>query len=217
MRKGSFARTAGIRYPSLTVFEDVLVSIQSLILVPDPYFNEPGFEKTRNTPSGVNAAKDYDANIRQATVRWAMLEHLRNPSPCFEDVISAHFWMKRGEILEQVKTWVKEAEAMPSASKTSRLLTSSMNAAKMIRRHYTALKEEFSKMAPYPGLENLAVDTGSPLSKDRKKRSAEKRKKPAQVADASAQKGKEQEKSNEDDQDGTGSPPGPMSVQAIMI
>jgi hypothetical protein len=35
----------------------VLVSIQSLILVPQPYFNEPGYEGTMGTPSGIAASK----------------------------------------------------------------------------------------------------------------------------------------------------------------
>ncbi len=64
----------------------VLVSIQSLILVSEPYFNEPGYERSRGTPSGTASSREYDANIRQATVKWAMLEMMRNPSSCFRDV-----------------------------------------------------------------------------------------------------------------------------------
>ena len=64
----------------------VLVSIQSLILVPEPYFNEPGYERSRGTHSGTVNSREYDANIRQATVKWAMLEPLKNPCPCFKQV-----------------------------------------------------------------------------------------------------------------------------------
>lgn len=67
-------------------FLQVLVSIQSLILVPEPYFNEPGFERSRGTPSGTHSSREYNSNIYQACVRWAMLEQIRNPSPCFKDV-----------------------------------------------------------------------------------------------------------------------------------
>jgi len=67
----------------------VLVSIQSLILVSEPYFNEPGYERSRGTPSGTASSREYDANIRQATTKWAMLEMLRNPPPCFRQVNSA--------------------------------------------------------------------------------------------------------------------------------
>ena len=64
----------------------VLVSIQSLILVNEPYFNEPGYERSRGTPSGTASSREYDANIRQATVKWAMLEMIRNPPACFKQV-----------------------------------------------------------------------------------------------------------------------------------
>lgn len=70
---------------SLDVIQ-VLVSIQSLILVSEPYFNEPGYERSRGTPSGNQNSRDYDVNIRQATVKWAMLEQIRNPAPCFKQV-----------------------------------------------------------------------------------------------------------------------------------
>ncbi|TNN58347.1 Tetratricopeptide repeat protein 27 [Liparis tanakae] len=63
----------------------VLVSVQSLILVAEPYFNEPGYERSRGTPSGTQSSREYDGNIRQATVKWAMLEQMRNPSPCFKE------------------------------------------------------------------------------------------------------------------------------------
>lgn len=64
----------------------VLVSIQSLILVGEPYFNEPGFERSRGTPSATHSSREYNSNIYQATVRWAMLEQLKNPCPCFKEV-----------------------------------------------------------------------------------------------------------------------------------
>lgn len=41
----------------------VLVSIQSLILVADPYFNEPGFENHMHTPAGRSASRSYSADI----------------------------------------------------------------------------------------------------------------------------------------------------------
>lgn len=41
------------------VHSQVLVSIQSLILVPQPYFNEPGYEGTMGTTNGTAASKKY--------------------------------------------------------------------------------------------------------------------------------------------------------------
>lgn len=65
--------------------------MQSLILVAEPYFNEPGYERSRGTPSGTQSSREYDGNIRQATVKWAMLEQIRNPSPCFKEVCVCGF------------------------------------------------------------------------------------------------------------------------------
>lgn len=91
-------------------FLQVLVSIQSLILVPEPYFNEPGYERSRGTPSGTQSSKEYNSNICQATARWGMLEQIVNPCPCFKDVIHAHFYLKRDEICEQVENWIREQQ-----------------------------------------------------------------------------------------------------------
>lgn len=77
-----------ISTPVILKFQ-ILVSIQSLILVREPYFNEPGYERSRGTPSGQLCSLDYDGNIQQATVKWAMLEQLRNPSQCFRNVSDA--------------------------------------------------------------------------------------------------------------------------------
>ena len=87
------------------------MSIQSLILVSEPYFNEPGYERSRGTPSGNQNSRDYDVNIRQATVKWAMLEQIRSPTPCFKQVVHTHFWLKRREIEKQCEDWIADMEA----------------------------------------------------------------------------------------------------------
>jgi len=88
----------------------VLVSIQSLILVSHPYFNEPGYETQMGTPQGMQKSDEYNETIRMATVKWAMLEQLKNASPGFEEAIQLHFKLKREVILKQVTKWLKEAQ-----------------------------------------------------------------------------------------------------------
>lgn len=70
----------------MTLWLQVLVSIQSLVLVPDPYFNEPGYEQYRGTQYGDQKSLTYNANLYVATVQWAMLDQLQNPTPCFKEV-----------------------------------------------------------------------------------------------------------------------------------
>lgn len=46
------------------VSAQMLISIQSLIFVDEPYFNEPGYEGTMHTPQGDTASRAYNRNIR---------------------------------------------------------------------------------------------------------------------------------------------------------
>lgn len=64
----------------------VLVSIQSLILVPDPYFNEPGYQSSKGTSSGDALSRAYNHNLYAPCIIWAMLDKIKNPSPCFKEV-----------------------------------------------------------------------------------------------------------------------------------
>ncbi|XP_021713192.1 baculoviral IAP repeat-containing protein 6 isoform X3 [Aedes aegypti] len=131
-------------------FLQVLVSIQSLILVPEPYFNEPGFERSRGTPTGSHSSREYNSNIYQACVRYAMLEQLKNPCPCFKEVIHTHFWLKRNEICAQIEDWIAELSKPLLNERTGR--TISFNAM-VLRRQYRQLREEFAKLKPPEGLD----------------------------------------------------------------
>jgi hypothetical protein len=53
-------------YMTFLLFQ-VFVSIQSLIFVEKPYFNEPGYESTMNTPKGEQQSRLYNEVIRCAT------------------------------------------------------------------------------------------------------------------------------------------------------
>ena len=50
----------------------VLVSIQSLILVDEPYYCEPGYEGQMHTAEGNKASKAYTLNIRSAFCNQAL-------------------------------------------------------------------------------------------------------------------------------------------------
>ncbi|MEW5298580.1 MAG: hypothetical protein WDW36_001686 [Sanguina aurantia] len=89
----------------------VLISIQSLILVPDPYFNEPGYEKTHNTDAGRYLSRDYNKVIQLGTIRYAMIDMLKHPLPEFHTVIRTHFRLRRDFIRAMLKGWVVEAQS----------------------------------------------------------------------------------------------------------
>jgi len=95
--------------PGLSTALQVFVSIQSLILVPDPYFNEPGYERTINTDEGRKQSRAYNVAIREACIRYAMLDILRHPPREFAAVTAAHFRLRAPYILRTVDAWVEEA------------------------------------------------------------------------------------------------------------
>ncbi|CAG9807884.1 unnamed protein product [Chironomus riparius] len=147
-------------------FLQVLVSIQSLILVSEPYFNEPGFERSRGTQSGNHSSREYNSNIYQACVKWAMLEQIRNPSPCFKDVIFTHFWFKRNEICQQIESWIDELSRSTQVSERCGR-TISFNSM-VLKRQYRQLRDEFAKLSVPENLKNFknpfnlnALSTGS--------------------------------------------------------
>lgn len=148
-------------------FLQVLVSIQSLILVPEPYFNEPGYERSRGTPAGTQSSREYSANICQATVRWAMLQQILHPCPCFKDIIEAHFYLKRNEIITQVEGWIKDLESDIVEKRISRSANKRSPAANIdsFKKIYQQLKEQLMKLKPPEGVADDVVEKqGTPTS-----------------------------------------------------
>lgn len=143
-------------------FLQVLVSIQSLILVDDPYFNEPGYQAQRGLPHGKEASNNYNKNLYPSTVQWAMIDQMRNPTPCFKDVIQRHFFLKRNEIMDQVNKWSQEVPSMAGQR--------------------AILAQEFLNLPVLPGLENFNIDTPEMNRKVLEKIATEKPQETAAVA-----------------------------------
>ena len=72
--------------PDLEMLQ-VLISIQSMILVNDPYFNEPGYESSRATALGKQANDSYNKEQQMNTLAHAILPALKQPDPCFAEII----------------------------------------------------------------------------------------------------------------------------------
>ena len=65
--------------PKTSTFLQVLIAIQAQILIDEPYFNEPGYERTIGTRQGIECSRAYNENIKLRTVQWAILNNLKNP------------------------------------------------------------------------------------------------------------------------------------------
>ena len=92
----------------------VLVSIQSLILVDDPYFNEPGYERDIATTTGKQRSFDYNENIRKYTSDLAIMNMINKKLPNFKEVIDFHFNMKKNNIIKTLKKWHDETKKYKS-------------------------------------------------------------------------------------------------------
>ena len=96
--------------PVASTMLQVIVSIQSLILVNQPYFNEPGYERLIGTADGDSHSSQYNAAVQESTLRYGMIESLRKPPTAFAEAIKAHFKMRRGHLLGPVKErWMEGA------------------------------------------------------------------------------------------------------------
>ena len=104
--------------PDTSTFLQVLISIQSLILVPRPYFNEPGYERTMGTPEGERQSNEYSRQRMVATIQWAMVDMIQNPPPGFAEIIHAHFYLKQHIILATVEGWYADAQEAGSSFAT---------------------------------------------------------------------------------------------------
>jgi len=80
----------------------VLVSLQGLVLVEEPYFNEPGFERTRGTIQGSLYAQRYSEDARVKSLR-SVLRVFEEPLGGFEDVIRGHFAASAAGILQRLE------------------------------------------------------------------------------------------------------------------
>ena len=108
--------------PAVSTTLQVIVSVQSLILCPRPYFNEPGFEKSAGTKEGERRSAEYDDVITEHTLRYAMLEMVKKPPEGFEEVVREHFWRRRGRILGPVKdAWLKAKTSAESRKRAEGL------------------------------------------------------------------------------------------------
>ncbi|XP_070564188.1 probable ubiquitin-conjugating enzyme protein 17 [Ptychodera flava] len=104
---GTWSGQGGETWTELSTVLQLLVSIQSLILVSEPYFNEPGYESQIGTDHGQQNSQSYNQGVRVNNIKYAILSQLRNPSPAFEGVIKTHFRLKREKILQEAETWLQ--------------------------------------------------------------------------------------------------------------
>jgi len=92
--------------PDQSTILQVLISIQSLIFVDDPYYNEPGYQ----TRSRIEASIKYNENIQVNNIRYAIIDNIVNPDKDFKDLIYDHFKLNKDKIINKVDKWLNEGK-----------------------------------------------------------------------------------------------------------
>lgn len=103
-----------------STFYQLLISIQSQILIDEPYFNEPGYEKYIGTSTGINSSKGYNENLYQYTIDHAMIDLLSvgnndNYSE-FRGIINEYFTYHKDNIINTMNLWLQK---LPLNKKTA--------------------------------------------------------------------------------------------------
>ena len=99
---------------STSTFFQLLISIQSQILIEEPFFNEPGYEQQICKESGGKNSKEYNDNIRQYNMDYAingLIEGIlesKSAYPEFESIIKNYFKFKRDRIIGILNKWESE-------------------------------------------------------------------------------------------------------------
>lgn len=96
-------------WTSSSTLLQVIVSIQGLILVSEPYFNEAGFEKQKGSQQGRENSRMYNEMVVLKLVQ-AQTKLLLNPPLVFRDIIIAHFKKHAEKLLRRLELWMGISE-----------------------------------------------------------------------------------------------------------
>ncbi|KAK2588919.1 hypothetical protein KPH14_001776 [Odynerus spinipes] len=96
-------------WTSSSTLLQVIVSIQGLILVSEPYFNEAGFEKQKGSQQGRENSRMYNEMVVLKLVQ-AQTKLLQHPPLVFKDIIIAHFKRHAEKLLQRLDLWMEISE-----------------------------------------------------------------------------------------------------------
>jgi ubiquitin-protein ligase len=102
-----------------STLNQLFTSIQSLILVEQPCFNEPGHQRNIGTDQGNAENAGYNHNKRYYTMVHSMLGTLNQIDdiyPEFKEPLLFHFRTKKEEILKQIDQWHNDGLAYSGTS-----------------------------------------------------------------------------------------------------
>ncbi|CAG9854714.1 unnamed protein product [Phyllotreta striolata] len=94
--------------PNSTLLQ-LIVSIQGLILVSEPYYNEAGYEKQTDTQQGYENSRTYNELVILKLIQ-SMKEMLHSPPETFKQEIYSHFAENGHKLCERLRGYCQESE-----------------------------------------------------------------------------------------------------------
>jgi len=116
--------------PNSSTILQVLVSLQSLVLVAEPFFNEPGYSDRIGME---RESRNYNQNVFTNNLKYAILGQLRSPPDGFADVVKSHFYYKRDSLMKEMDNYLLELSDSKNGGKGRKgrnnygVMTSRMN------------------------------------------------------------------------------------------
>lgn len=107
------------RWTSKSSLLQVLISIQGLILVNEPYYNEAGFDSDRGLQEGYENSRCYN-EMALIRVVQSMTQLVRRPPEVFEQEIRQHFSIGGWRLVNRIESWLEthalleRAQALPN-------------------------------------------------------------------------------------------------------
>lgn len=95
--------------PNSTLLQ-VIVSIQGLILVDEPYFNEAGYEKQKGSQQGKENSRMYNEMVLLKLVQ-SMTKLINNPPEIFREQILMHFKTCGEAMYRRINSWMDLSNA----------------------------------------------------------------------------------------------------------
>jgi len=126
-----------------STLQQLFISVQSLVLIETPVFNEPSQENLIGTIEGDKKNKIYNQYIRYYTMCHTMCEILQNVDqyPTLKDVIINHFKLKKDYILKNCQKWVDTSYSLTGSLQHVGNLTKTM-----FQLKFKELKNELIKL-----------------------------------------------------------------------
>ena len=99
--------------PESSTVLQLLVSLQGLVLVDKPYYNEPGNEKHAGTLEGEQQARSYNENAKLLSLQATISAAKRPPAP-FRAVLVEHFKAHADAMAKDLENAASDGDGAPA-------------------------------------------------------------------------------------------------------